>query len=101
MKTIRDAILENTGASEESTEEKPKAKKARKVVKEDKPKEKEEGVVDINSIKSKIGDFLSDLELSEKKAWAKRFKEDLGTMNFNESDDVKALQNILADMEVG
>lgn len=94
LETIRDAVLANTSASEESTEEKPKAKKSRKVV-------KEEDVVDINSIKSKIGDFLSELELSDKKVWAKRFKEDLGTMNFNESDDVKALQNILTDMEVG
>lgn len=101
LETIRDAVLANTGTGEESVEEKPKAKKARKVVKEDKPKEKEEDVVDINSIKSKIGDFLFDLELPEKKVWAKRFKEDLGTMNFNESDDVKALQSILTDMEVG
>ena len=96
LETIRDAVLANTGASEESVEEKPKAKKINKVVKE----EVKEDVVDIDSIKSKIGDFLSDLELPEKKSWAKRFKEDLGTMNFNESDDVKALQNILTDMEV-
>lgn len=101
LETIRDAVLANTGTGEESVEEKPKAEKARKTVKADKPKEKEEDVVDIDSIKSKIGDFLSDLELPEKKAWAKRFKEDLGTMNFNESDDVKALQSILTDMEVG
>lgn len=101
LATIRDAVLANTGAGEESTEEKPKEKKARKAVKADKPKEKEEDVVDIDSIKSKIGDFLSELELSEKKTWAKRFKEELGTMNFNESDDVKALQNILSDMSEG
>ena len=114
LKTIRDAILTNTGASEEgsiatpwtpsqedSVEEKPKETKSRKTVKADKPKEKEEDVVDIDLVKSKIGDFLSDLELSEKKVWAKRFKEDLGTMNFNESDDVKELQSILTDMEVG
>ena len=101
LATIRDAVLANTGASEESTEEKPKEKKARRAVKADKPKEKEEDVVDIDSIKSKIGDFLSELELSEKKTWAKRFKEELGTMNFNESDDVKSLQSILTDMEVG
>ena len=78
-----------------------KQKKAHKTVKADKPKEKEEDVVDIDSIKSKIGDFLSDLELSEKKVWAKRFKEDLGTMNFNESDDVKSLLSILSDMSEG
>ena len=101
LETIRDAVLANTGSNEESAEEKPKAKKAHKTVKADKPKEKEEDVVDIDSIKSKIGDFLSDLELSEKKVWAKRFKEDLGTMNFNESDDVKALQSILSDMSEG
>ena len=101
LKTIHDAILANTGASEALVEEKPKAKKTRKIVKEDKPKEKEEDVVDIDSIKSKIGDFLSDLDLSEKKVWAKRFKEDLGTMNFNESDDIKALQSILSDMSEG
>ncbi|ADM73616.1 terminase large subunit [Lactococcus phage 949] len=101
LKTIRDAVLANTGASEESTEEKPKEKKVRKTVKADKPKEKEENVVDIDSIKSKIGDFLSDLDLSEKKVWAKRFKKDLGTMNFNESDDIKALQSILSDMSEG
>lgn len=101
LKTISDAVLANTSTGEESTEEKPKESKARKTVKANKPKEKEEDVVDVDSIKSKIGDFLSDLELSEKKAWAKRFKEDLGTMNFNESDDTKALQSILADMEVG
>ena len=64
-------------------------------------KEEKEDVVDIDSIKSKIGDFLSDLELPEKKVWAKRFKEDLGTMNFNESNDVKALQSILTDMDAG
>ena len=114
LKTIHDAILANTGASEEgstatpwtpnqedSVEEKPKEKKSRKAVKADKSKEKEEDGVDIDSIKSKIGDFLSDLELSEKKVWAKRFKKDLGTMNFNESDDVKALQSILSDMSEG
>lgn len=101
LKTIRDAVLANIGASEESVEEKPKETKARKTVKVDKPKEKEEDVVDIDSIKSKIGDFLSDLDLSEKKVWAKRFKEDLGTMNFNESDDVKSLQSILSDMSEG
>lgn len=100
LATIRDAVLANTGASGESVEEKPKAKKVNKVVKEE-VKEEKEDVVDIDSIKSKIGDFLSDLELSEKKVWAKRFKEDLGTMNFNESDDIKALQSILTDMEVG
>ena len=100
LKTIHDAVLANTGTGEESTEEKPKTKKSHKTVKADKPKEKEEDVADIDSIKSKIGDFLSDLELSEKKVWAKRFKGDLGTMNFNESDDVEALQNILSDMEV-
>lgn len=97
LETIRDAVLANTGTGEESVKEKPKAKKARKVVKE----EVKEDAVDIDSIKSKIGDFLFDLELPEKKVWAKRFKEDLGTMNFNESDDVKALQSILTDMEVG
>lgn len=100
LKTIHDAVLANTGTGEESAEEKPKEKKVRKTVKADKPKEKEENVADIDSIKSKIGDFLSDLDLSEKKVWAKRFKEELGTMNFNESDDVKALQSILTDMEV-
>ena len=101
LKTIHDAVLANTGTGEESAEEKPKEKKVRKTVKADKPKEKEESVVDIGSIKSKIGDFLSDLELSEKKVWAKRFKEDLGTMNFNESDNIKALQSILSDMSEG
>ena len=100
LETIRDAVLANTGASEELVEEKPKAKKTRKIVKEE-VKEEKEDVIDIDSIKSKIGDFLSELELSEKKTWAKRFKEELGTMNFNESDDVKALQSILTDMEVG
>ena len=95
LATIRDAVLANTGASEESVEEKPKPKKVNKVVKE----EVKEDVVDIDLIKSKIGDFLSELELPEKKVWAKRFKEDLGTMNFNESNDVKALQSILTDMD--
>lgn len=97
LATISDAVLANTGASEALVEEKPKAKKVNKVVKE----EVKEDVVDIDSIKSKIGDFLSELELPEKKVWAKRFKEDLGTMNFNESNDEKALQSILNDMDAG
>ena len=99
LKTISDAVLANAGTGEKPTEEKPKENKAHKAVKTEEPKKVD--VVDVDSIKSKIGDFLSDLELPEKKTWAKRFKEDLGTMNFNESDDVKALQNILTDMQVG
>lgn len=99
LKTIRDAILANTGTGKETTDEKPKAKKAHKTVKTE--ESKKEDVIDIDSVKSKIGDFLFDLDLSEKKVWAKRFKEDLGTMNFNESDDIKALQSILSDMSEG
>ena len=95
LETIKSAVktqAEKLKAVPEKSKAKPKPK-AKEKAKEVEPTK------DIDSVKSKIGDYVKGLETSEKKEWAQRFLDDLGTMNYSESDDLEALESLLSEMK--
>lgn len=87
-------VKKDVEKSEKTKEKKPKIKKEK--VEETKTVDKSE---ELASVKSSISEFVSSLEVSEKKEWAQDFKETLGTMNFNDSDDLDALKSLLSKMK--
>ena len=103
LKTIKDAVSEQTTSLRSGAKSEEKApKKAKKVKKVETVEEAVETTKtetsSIEEIKSQISDYVSDLESDEKRKWAKRFKDELGTVNFNKSDDEEALKSLLSEM---
>lgn len=52
----------------------------------------------IEEVKEKIAEYIADMDKDEKKELAKVFKEKLGVVNYQKSDDLEALQEILSDL---
>ena len=102
LSTIENAIVSQTdkmktkGTSKKQKDEKKSTEKKVKDKTKEKSVDKTEKLVDV---KAKISEFVGSLETEDKKEWAMKFKEELGTMNFNDSDDLDALESLLSEMK--
>lgn len=96
LETIKTAVT-NQSEKMKSIPQKKQTTKEKEKIKE-KPK-KEDKKDSLDSIKGKIGEYVKGLETPDKKKWAQRFNDDLGMMNYNESDDLEALATLLSEME--
>ena len=100
LSTIESAIVSQT--EKMKTKGTSKKKKVENKPTDKKTKEKQKFVdktEKLADVKAKISEFVGSLETEDKKEWAMKFKEELGTMNFNDSDDLDALESLLSEMK--
>lgn len=98
LETIRQAVKNNisTGSATEEKKEKPTKVRKSKKVEEEAPKETKED--ELKKVKAEMAKFFEGLTNGEKKPWGTKFKEELGVLNYNKSDDLEKLKELLDEM---
>lgn len=103
LKTIAGAISKPKHESRKSKasddSEKPKPKTKAKVKEEEKEVKKDTTKEELEAVKADMAKFFEGLSNAEKKPWGAKFKEELGVLNYNKSDDLEKLKSLLAEMQ--